>query len=246
MNTRRSGRTRSPSRSNGPVRIYVEATPKRAFASAIDWPGWSRGGRTEEAALESLVAYGPRYARVAKRARIRFRAPADTSELEVVERLQGGPSTDFGVPSLPASGDALPVDPAEARRLVALSQACWDTFDAIAASAVGVELRKGPRGGGRDLGKITGHVFEAESSYLVQFGVKRLRFDIAEEAAAWPALRQAEVEAFGVRARGEPLADANRVKKPWSPRYFVRRVAWHVMDHAWEIEDRMMPDQDER
>ena len=26
--------------------------------------------------------------------------------------------------------------------------------------------------------------------------------------------------------------------KRWLPRYFVRRVGWHVLDHALEIEDR--------
>ena len=26
--------------------------------------------------------------------------------------------------------------------------------------------------------------------------------------------------------------------KIWSPRFFVRYVAWHTLDHAWEIEDR--------
>jgi hypothetical protein len=25
----------------------------------------------------------------------------------------------------------------------------------------------------------------------------------------------------------------------WPPRYVVRRAAWHVLDHAWEIEDRI-------
>ena len=28
----------------------------------------------------------------------------------------------------------------------------------------------------------------------------------------------------------------------WTPRYFVRRTAWHALDHAWEIEDRSAPE----
>jgi len=24
----------------------------------------------------------------------------------------------------------------------------------------------------------------------------------------------------------------------WPARYAIRRTAWHVLDHAWEIEDR--------
>ena len=35
-----------------PVEVYVEATGKRAFAGAVDWPGWCRSGRDEETALD--------------------------------------------------------------------------------------------------------------------------------------------------------------------------------------------------
>ena len=24
----------------------------------------------------------------------------------------------------------------------------------------------------------------------------------------------------------------------WMPAYFLRRAAWHVLDHAWEIQDK--------
>jgi hypothetical protein len=30
---------------------------------------------------------------------------------------------------------------------------------------------------------------------------------------------------------GEPLPG-------WTARYFLRRAAWHVLDHVWEIEDK--------
>ena len=26
----------------------------------------------------------------------------------------------------------------------------------------------------------------------------------------------------------------------WPPRYAARRIAWHALDHAWEIEDRVI------
>ncbi len=26
----------------------------------------------------------------------------------------------------------------------------------------------------------------------------------------------------------------------WTARSFVRRVAWHTLDHTWEIEDRIL------
>ena len=28
------------------------------------------------------------------------------------------------------------------------------------------------------------------------------------------------------------------VPKGWPHRYAARRIAWHVLDHAWEMEDR--------
>jgi hypothetical protein len=35
---------------------------------------------------------------------------------------------------------------------------------------------------------------------------------------------------------GSPLAD-----RRWTARYAGRRIAWHALDHAWEIEDRTEP-----
>ena len=43
-----------------PVDVFVESGRKRVFASALDWPGWCRSGRTEELAIEALAAYLPR------------------------------------------------------------------------------------------------------------------------------------------------------------------------------------------
>ena len=39
------------------VPVAIEATPKRTFAFAVDWPGWCRAGKDEALALEALVAY---------------------------------------------------------------------------------------------------------------------------------------------------------------------------------------------
>jgi hypothetical protein len=48
--------------------VYVEAGKKKVFAGALDWPGWTRGGRDEHEALAALGAYAPRYAVVTERA----------------------------------------------------------------------------------------------------------------------------------------------------------------------------------
>jgi hypothetical protein len=220
------------------VAVYLEIGTKRTFAGAIEWPGWCRSGRSEDEALQALVAYGPRYAAIVGGSSPQFHAPGDVADLKVVERLKGGSGTDFGVPGVAPAADRRPLDAGELARLCRLLTECWSAFDAAAAAAAGVELRKGPRGGGRDLPKIVTHVKEADEAYLVQLGARRPKERGPDEAAETDRLHVAMLEAFSARARGEPLAEPNRVKKPWTPRYFVRRSAWHVIDHAWEIQDR--------
>ena len=220
------------------VRIVLEVAPKRAFASAIDWPGWSRGGRTEDEALEALLAYAPRYARVAKRAKAAFRPPVTTRGLNVIERVKGDGGTEFGVPGKPAASEDEPITPADLRRLIAVLRASWSTFDAAAKKAVGVELTKGPRGGGRELPKIIDHVREAEVAYLGQLGSRAPAATDEKPGRPMALLRRTFTDALTAVARGEPVANPRNTRKPWTQRYTVRRAAWHVLDHAWEIEDR--------
>jgi len=221
----------------GKIAVYLEVGAKRTFAGAIDWPGWCRSGRNEAEALEALVASGPRYRAVLGRSSPPFRAPKDVGELRVVERLKGEAGTDFGVPSRSPRDDRQPLDKDETARFTRLLTRCWSAVDAAAAAATGVELRKGPRGGGRDLDKIVAHVREADEAYLTQLG-SRKPAPTTDAVADTKPLRAAMLSALRARGEGRDPADPNKVKKPWSPRYFVRRVAWHSLDHAWEIEDR--------
>jgi hypothetical protein len=217
------------------VEVYLEVGAKKTFAGAVDWPGWCRSGRTEADALQALVDYGPRYRAVLGRTTPAFHAAENVSQIKVVERLKGGTGTDFGVPGEAPSADEQPLNDSELARFRRLLTRCWSAFDAAAAAAVGVELRKGPRGGGRDLDKIIGHVREADEAYLQGLGSKVPR---AAESAT---LRKVILDALSARARGQSPADPNKVKRLWSPRYHVRRAAWHLLDHAWEIEDRARP-----
>src|SRR4051812_49986973 len=52
------------------VRTVVERGPKdkRSVAFSLDWPGWSRGAKTPDLALETLEAYRDRYRPIAERA----------------------------------------------------------------------------------------------------------------------------------------------------------------------------------
>lgn len=225
-------------RSSNKIEVYLEIGKKRTFAGAIDWPGWSRSGRDEASALQTLCDYGPRYARVT--ARIGFQAPDDPSAFSVVERLEGNASTDFGAPGMAPSSGGGPVDDTELQNFQALLADCWQAFDAAVVAATGHELRKGPRGGGRELEGIIRHVLGADAAYLRQLGWKFKRREEDDLDVELHRTRQAMLKALAAASHGELPAQGPRGGIRWTPRYFVRRVAWHVLDHAWEIEDRII------
>jgi hypothetical protein len=213
-----------------PIAVYLEVTRKRTFAGAIEWPGWCRSGKTPDDALEALFAYRDRYARALARTRLGFMAPGSLDELEVVERVKGNATTEFGAPGLAPAADDRPVSAAELKRLAAILEASWRAFDRMAPDHAGAQLTKGPRGGGRSLSKIVEHVAGAEEGYLSKLG--------SRTPAGADALRPTILAALAARARNQPVAEPNKVEKLWSPRFYVRRSAWHALDHAWEIEDR--------
>jgi hypothetical protein len=214
----------------GAIPVYLEVGQKRVFASAIEWPGWTRAAKDEKAALEALGAYAARYATVPKVARIEF-APGAKPSFKIVERVTGNATTDFGAPGMPASTDTNPLVSSEAERICALLAASWNVFDAVVVKAP-AELRKGPRGGGRDRDKIADHVIDAESAYTPKLGLK-LKAPRRDDPVAVSATRKAILD--GIRASaGGPQSGEKR----WPPRYVARRMAWHLLDHAWEIEDR--------
>jgi hypothetical protein len=207
--------------------VYVEVGQKKVFAAALEWPGWSRSGKDEERALDVLAAYLPRYTPVVNRAGLT--APSDV--FTVVERVAGNTSTDFGVLDRAAEADRAKLTAAPARRLAALVAAAWDEFADIVATTP-AELTKGPRGGGRDRDKIAGHVIGAEASYARKLGVRHKPPDIVD-AKAIAALR-ADI----IAALSQPWPGGDVAPGRWSPHYAARRIAWHVLDHAWEMQDR--------
>ncbi|MFI6502677.1 hypothetical protein [Nonomuraea typhae] len=205
------------------TRIYLEAGAKKVFACSLEWPGWCRSGKSEELAIEALVHYAPRYAVVAGRAGLPF-APG---EPVVTERVKGGATTDFGAIEQHARADHEPVSAETAARDVALMRAAWQLFDETVAISP-EELRKGPRGGGRDRTKMAAHVTEAERNYARQLGVRHPPYT---STADRDALREELAAVLDVASQGP-------WETKWTPRYGVRRIAWHVLDHLWEMEDR--------
>lgn len=217
------------------IAIVIEAGAKKAFASALDWPGWSRSAGTPEEAVASLTAYRPRYEEVLVAADIPLKTSA---KVEVVEVLRGDASTDFGAPGAIASAEREPATIAQVQELTAILQGCWKAFDRAVAEAAGAPLRTGPRGGGRQVEAMVAHVLESEASYLRRIAVKPPGSDPGDSGAA-TVERAAALEGIS-RAIHEGLPEEGpRGGVIWPVRYFIRRAAWHSLDHAWEIQDRL-------
>jgi hypothetical protein len=216
------------------IRTVIERGPKgkRAVAFALDWPGWSRGGTAPEIAIATLGSYRERYRPVAAGAGLgdAFDAAGD---LEVVEDRTGTGSTDFwGISFSPSSSEQEFMEDAALERAIGLLRAAWAYFDGVAAR-VSPEMRKGPRGGGRDRDRIIRHTIRNESEDFA----KRVGLRIPEGGALGDALagyREAYVAAMWAYHRGEtPKRMVN-----WTLPFLVRHSAYHTLDHAWEMEDK--------
>ncbi|MFL5674004.1 MAG: hypothetical protein ACJ779_03270 [Chloroflexota bacterium] len=213
------------------VAVVVESGAKKSFARAIEWPGWARSGKTADLALQALEASASRYAVAAENAG----EPFDPDGYEIVDEVPGGGGTDFGVPSVVADLDRRPTDRADANRLVRLVDSAWTTLDHVTAAAP-AELRKGPRGGGRDRDKMVAHVIEAEGAYAREMGVSVKGRPDPMDPAAVELMRTAMLDVLREPSGGGPLAG-----RKWTARYAASRIAWHALDHAWEMEDRSEP-----
>ena len=223
-----------------PTKVFVENGQKRIFVGAVEWPGWCRSGRDEKTAIQALLDYGPRYARVLYGREIEFQPPGDTSDLVVVERRDGNATTDFGAPAVILAADRAPIDSAEFERLQTALQACWQAFDRAVQQATDRELRKGPRGGGRDMEMILEHVLAADQEYLARLSWKHKRESGENPTEQLGQMRRSILNALEAAANGALPEKGPRGGTLWPPGYFIRRVAWHVLDHAWEIEDRVV------
>jgi hypothetical protein len=221
------------------VPIYLEQGSKKTFASAVEWPGWSRWGKGDDEAIVALLQAGPRYAALMDSAGLQFKAPTEVAQLHITERVEGGATTDFGAPEAPHSSDSQVVDQSDVSRFEAILDASWQALAQAVDGAGGKELRKGPRGGGRELASIVDHVTAAHESYLKTLGWKPKGNDMGPLDQRIERLRRATSDGLAAGAAGELPAEGPRGGKRWSPRYFVRRAAWHIVDHVWEIEDRV-------
>jgi len=217
-----------------PVRVVIERGPKgkKAVAFALDWPGWSRGANTPELAVETLESYRERYRPIAEAAGMGARFKRE-GRLETIEDRVGSGSTDFwGISYFPSSTEQDPMTTKELDRKILVLQTCWQYFDKV-AKRVSAEMLKGPRGGGRDRDRIIRHTIRVESEEFA----KRLGLRIPEEGALTPAGLRSHRKNYIDAMRAYNAGEGKRMKN-WTLAFLIRHSAFHVMDHAWEMEDK--------
>ena len=218
-----------------PVRIVIDRGPKdeRSVAFSLDWLGWSRGARSAELALETLESYRERYRPVARLAGMSDEFDVAGS-LEIVEEKVGTGSVDFwGMSFSPAAAEPEPMDEASLQRATTLLRACWAFFDAVGAR-VSEEMRKGPRGGGRDRTRIIRHTIRTESEDFA----KQVGLHIPEDGALAPAALLEYRESYLAAMRAYNAGEVPKRMRTWNLPYLFRHSADHMLDHAWEMEDK--------
>jgi hypothetical protein len=132
---------------------------------------------------------------------------------------------------VPSQIEAEVLSAADLERRIDLLRACWAYFDDTAAR-VSAELRPGPRSPGRSRDRIMRHVYLNEPD---QWWKKvELRVPPEEVVDADTRARYREAYLDAIRAYNAESRPARR----WPIQFLIRRTAQHVMDHAWEMEDR--------
>ncbi len=217
------------------VRVLLEEGKKKSAASAFDWPGWERGAKSAADAVAVLDVYRPRYAVIAKLAGLED-AFSRTGKVKIVERAEGSGMTNYyGVSMKSAASEHEQMTEAECERKLALLQAAWKYFDDVAAR-VSPQLRLGPRGGGRDREAISRHVNGAE---IYEFA-KKVGLNTPLEARENPKEVSAHRKALCAAIRDYNSRGVSA--RTWTVQFVLRRCAYHMLDHAWEMEDRDLTD----
>ena len=214
------------------LRVILEIGKKRrVVAGAVDWPGLDRWGTADDDAIGKLLTYVPRYEGVARRAGL-AKEFAQARDVDVVERVPGSSSTDFwGIAHIPSQTEAEVLAAPALERRLELLQAAWAYFDDLAKRA-SPNLRPGPRSAGRTRDQIIRHVILNEPDQWSKKVEVRTPLEQVLTSEGLAAHRQAFLDAIrAYNAEGRPA-------RSWPIQFLIRRTAQHVMDHAWEIEDR--------
>ena len=214
------------------LRVIVEIGKKRrVVAGAMDWPGLGRWGTSEDDALSKLSSYLSRYAVVAERAGLGSDF-ARARDVEVVERVPGSSSTDFwGIAHVPSEVEREVLSTGDLdRRLDSRARLLGHLRRGRRAGLP--ELRPGARSAGRSRDQIIRHVYGSEAEQFSRKIEVRTPLDVVLTPDGLAEHRQRYLDAIRY------YNAEDRTARSWPIQFLVRRTAHHVMDHAWEMEDR--------
>jgi len=124
----------------------------------------------------------------------------------------------------------VPMSAGQMERKIALLRACWRYFDET-HPCTSEKLKKGPRGGGKDRDQIVRHTYFSEEDYARKVNV-RTNLESLRTNEGISAHRDAFVEGIRRVNAGEPT------RSSWSVQFVLRRACYHMLDHAWELEDK--------
>jgi hypothetical protein len=214
------------------LRVILEiGKSRRVVAGAIDWPGLDRWGTSEDGSIEKLLSYVPRYAAIAERAGLASEF-ARARDVDIVERVPGSSSTDFwGIAHVPSHIEADVLSSTELEHRLDLLQGCWAWFDDVVARIPG-ELLPGGRGGGRTRDQIIRHTYASEPEQMTRKVEVRTVRELVFTPEGLARHRAATLDAIrAYNAEG-------KAARTWPIQFLIRRIAHHVTDHGWEMEDR--------
>ena len=223
-----------------PVRTVIERGPKgkKCVTFALDWPGWERGAKTSDVALETLESYRDRYRPIASVAGMAGEFEA-AGPLDIVEDRVGPGSVDFwGISFSPSSTEHGEMTEADFERAIKLLRASWTFFDGVAAQ-VSPQMQKGPRGGGRERDEIIRHVIRTES----QDFAKGVGLRIEDGEALIPNGLAQYRDDYVEHMRAYNAGQSQKRMRSWTLPYLIRHSAFHTLDHAWEMQDKDLTNQ---
>jgi len=121
---------------------------------------------------------------------------------------------------------------------MSLPTACWATFDNVLRS-ISADLHDKKPERGRSPSAMRLHLLETDRMHLSAFGPAFRQPDPAHVAEQEAAVREQIIAELQAIPRGEVSAPRRRYGFTWTPRFAVRRSAWHALDHAWELQGRL-------
>lgn len=143
-------------------------------------------------------------------------------------------STDFwGISFAPSSFEQGPMADDELDRKLTLLRAAWRYFDDVAAR-VSPELERGPRGGGRNRDEIVRHVVGNERGDLA----RKVGVAASADELLTPAVIRSHREGYVAAMRDYNARGMMARGRNWTIALLLRHTAFHVLDHAWEMEDK--------